>query len=337
MSQASMLHSLPPDHFVVAHEPDMPVNPPECFECLIYKPDDKDRFLPVMRKIKRTINDYILGHQKDSIKKGKDDKPLDAVSEWFKGKFLFAVTAKQILVDAFAAFNLQEAEAILLQKEKKLTVKEATLDFNEEDYEGYDDDLSVDPGDDGEMFFLQKCQLLHDQVMDTYLEIEAQLVSLKWFHGTGTLPEELEGGISPAQVSEYMEKVTTDRKWLCDNIGEHLRRHKAVNQRWKILHMKSDKMLYRKTLSLCMEGDLEWAAACAALAVQSRPGNERRLKLQREIEERRQFEKVTGVIRIRSCLMPGPKTINKAYWCDHLLKSEEEGKCNAEASRTNVR
>ena len=146
MSQATMLLSLPQDHFVVAHKADVPMKPPECFECLLYKPDDKDRFLPVMRKIKRTIKDYILMHEKDNVKKGKGNEPFNAVSEWFKGSFLFAETGKQILVDAFAVFNLQEAEAILLQKEKQLAIKEATLDFNEEDYEGYDDNSSVDPG-----------------------------------------------------------------------------------------------------------------------------------------------------------------------------------------------
>ena len=312
MSQASILRSLPEDIFVVALEAGVPVDPPQCFECLLYKPEDKDRFLPVMRKIKRTVDDYILMQEKDDIKKGKGKEPFNAVSEWFKGKFLFTETGKQILVDAFAAFNLQEAEAILLQREKQFAAKEATLDFNEDEYEGYDDDSSVDPGDDGEMFFLRKCQSLYDQIEETYQEIESRLVSITWFQGIGTLAEEVDEGISAAQVSEYLEKVNTDKGWLWDNVGEHLRQHKALNQRRKKLHARSDKLLYRKTLSLCKEGDLGWAAAWAALAVQSRPGNERRLRLQREIEERRQFEKVTGVIRIRSSLMPGPKTINKS-------------------------
>ena len=183
------------------------------------------------------------------------------------------------------------------------------------------------------MSFLHKCQLLYDQIVETYLEIGSRLVSMNCFRGTGTSPKEFEESISAAQVSEYIEKVNTDEEWLCDNIGEHLRQHKTLNQRWKELHARSDKILYRKTLSLCKAGDLEWAAACAALAVRSRPGNERRLKLQREIEESRQFEKVTGVIRIQSTLMLGPKTINKTYWSEHLLKTEEERR-SVEAFRT---
>ena len=180
------------------------------------------------------------------------------------------------------------------------------------------------------MSFLHKCQPLYDAIVETYVEIEARLISMMWYKGTGTLPKEVEEGISEAQVLEYLEKVTRDKRWLGNNLGEHLRQHKALCQRWKVVHARSDKLLYRKTLKLCKEGDLEWAAACAAQAVISRPGNERRLKLQREIEERRQFEKVTGVIRIQSKLMPGPKTLNKTYWCEHLLKTEEEERRNVE-------
>ena len=336
MSQASIFRSLARDQFFVAHDADVPVNPPECFECVLYKPHDEDRFLPVMRKIEHTIKEYILKHEEDNKEEGEGNDPSNAVSEWFEGSFLFAETGKQILIDAFAAFNLQEAEAILLQKEKQFAVQEATLDFNEDDYDGYDDDSSVDPGDDGEMVFLHNCQLLYDQIVETYQEMESRLISIQWYKGMGMLPKDLEEDISAAQVSDHLSKVTTDKSWLCNNLGEHLRQHKALNQRWKMLHARSDKILYQKTLSLCKEGDLEWAAACATLAVQSRPGNERRLMLQREIEERRQFEKVSGVIRIQSSLMPGPRTINKTYWCEHLLKTEEEEKRYVDAFRTGV-
>ena len=131
MSQASILRSLPQDHIFIAHEMvEVPVKSPECFECSVAKPEDKDRFLPVMRKIDRTIKNYIRIYLNDKKKEGNGNKPTNVVSEWFKGSFLFAENGKQILVDAFSPFNLPGSEAKLLRCRERLAVEAARLDFN---------------------------------------------------------------------------------------------------------------------------------------------------------------------------------------------------------------
>ena len=115
-------------------------------------------------------------------------------------------------------------------------------------------------------------------------------------------------------------KIDTDRRWFHENAVKDIDRFESLDRRWKMAYAKSDKQIYWKTLLLYKQGDYHLAAAQIAQAIQSRPGSKHRLKLQREIEEHRQFEKPSGVIEIQNRLMPGPPTIKETYWCGHLMK-----------------